>query len=173
MRWHPPVKRVNPRPADAAPKKSEAGALITQLSQPTLPKALKLLEFWQDHQPGGVVVGRHVPSREIAPLLSSLVLYEPMESGEDWRIRLAGAALLRRFGRDVSGHMISALYPRDHFVILRTRAMLVVTTGTPQIDEVVIRSSERTLQHFETVHLPVYAPDGKSVWDMAGYFYFP
>ena len=171
MRWHPPVKRAS-HERDAAPKK-EAGALITQITKPTLPKALRLLEFWQAHQPDGVVVGRHVPSREIAPLLSSLVLYEPVNGGEDWRIRLAGAALLRRFGRDVAGQTISALYPLDHFLILRTRAMMVVTTGAPQIDEVIIRSTERTLQHFETVHVPVRATDGTALWDMAGYFYFP
>ena len=151
----------------------EAGALIRQLDTPTLPKAKRLLEFWLAHQPDGVVIGRHVPSREVAPLLSSLVIYEPVEDGDDWRIRLAGAALLRRFGRDVAGQTISTLYPRDHFSILRSRAQAVVRLNAPHIDEVTIRNSERTLQHFETVHLPVYAPDRLSKWDMAGYFYFP
>jgi hypothetical protein len=161
--------------ANAAEARSDAqaGALIKQLSEPTLPKAKKLLEFWQERQPEGVVVGRHVPSREIAPLLSSLVLYEPVDDGNDWRVRLAGAALLRRFGRDVSGQMISDLYPHDHFLILRSRAIGVLRSRAPHTDEVEIRSTERTLQHFETVHLPVFAPDGVVLWDMAGYFYFP
>ncbi len=171
MAWHPPVRRIQP---DAGkPGNTQAGALITQLAEPTLAKAKKLLDFWREHQPEGIVVGKHVPSREIGPLLSSLVLYEPIDDGQDWRVRLAGAGLLRRFGRDVSGQVISELYPRDHFLILRTRAITVVQSGKPQIDEVVIRSTERTLQHFETVHLPVRAADGVTVWDMAGYFYFP
>ena len=171
MAWHPPVKRVHPIASDRSPA-SEAGALITQLSEPTLPKAIRFLEFWRAHQPQGVVVGRHVPSREIATLLSSLVLFEPVNDGEDWRVRLAGAALLRRFDRDVSGELISALYPRDHFLILRGRALAVLQTNMPQVDEVEIRNSERRLQHFETVHVPVYAPDRSARWDMAGYFYF-
>ena len=172
MAWHPPVKRVAREDGRRRGPNPKRGARIIQLAEPTLPKAIKLIEFWRAHQPQGVVVGHHVPSREIAPLLSSLVLYEPVNDGEDWRIRLAGAALLRRFGRDVAGHLISALYPRDHFLILRSRAINVLKSNAPHTDDVVIRSSERTLQHFETVHLPVYAPDRSAQWDMAGYFYF-
>lgn len=173
MAWHPPVRRVHANAGDEARSDTQAGAMIRQLAEPTLPKAKKLIEFWRSRQPEGVVVGTHVPSRDIAPLLSSLVLYEPVDEGEDLRIRLAGAALLRRFGKDVSGQLISALYPPDHFLILRARAASVLKSGMPHTDEVLIRSTERTLQHFETVHLPVYAPDRVSLWDMAGYFYFP
>lgn len=172
MAWHPPVRRVHAT-ADEMRANTQAGALITQRDAPTLPKAIKLVEFWRSRQPAGVFVGKDVPSRDIAPLLSSLVLFEPVDGGEDWRVRLAGAALLRRFGRDVSGKCISVLYPADHFLILRSRAIGVLKSNAPHVDDVVIRSSERTLQHFETVHLPVYAPDGVSLWDMAGYFYFP
>ena len=172
MGWHPPVKRMSPHRADAPPK-NQAGALITQIEIPTLAKARMLLDFWNDRRATGVMVGRDVPSRAVAPILHSLVIFEPVEDRADLRIRLAGTALLRRFGREVSGSLISHLYPRDHFEIVLSRALSVIATGKPQIDDVVIRNSERTLQHFETVHLPVFAPGGEAVWDMAGYFYFP
>jgi hypothetical protein len=166
--WTLPVKRVHANSGASG----EAAALITELSEPTLPGAVKLIEFWRACQPDGVVVGRDVPSREIAPLLSSLVLFEPIDDGGDWRIRLAGAALLRRFGHDVTGSLISKLYPHDHFEIIRSRAAGVLEMNKPHTDDVVIKNSERTLQHFETVHLPVYAPGRAARWDMAGYFYF-
>jgi hypothetical protein len=169
MAWTPPARRVS---QESPGTRGEAAALISQLHHATLPKARKLIDIWTNHQPEGMVVGRDVPSREIAPLLSSLVLYEPVNGGEDWRIRLAGAALLRRFGRDVAGCLISALYPRDHFHILCRRAQTVLETNRPQIDDVLVRSSDAPLLHFETVHVPVFAPGGEARWDMAGYFYF-
>jgi hypothetical protein len=170
MAWFPPARRV--QADDASKPPADPSALITQITEPTLPGAKRFVEFWHLRQPAGVMVGRDVPSRAIAPLLSSLIVYEPVDDGRDWRIRLAGAALLRRFGRDVTGSLISELYPQDHFLILRRRALLVMHLNLPQLDDVVIRSGERTLLHFETVHVPVYAPDGITRWDMAGYFYF-
>jgi hypothetical protein len=171
MPWSLPVKRVHAHSPNAR-LEGEAAALITQIPEPTLARACKLLDVWYTHQPEGLIVGKHVPSRDLAPLLSSLVLYEPVNDGDDWRIRLAGAALLRRFGRDVAGSLVSDLYPHDHFQIIRTRALAVIDMNKPQIDDVLIKNSARTLQHFETVHVPVYAPDGITRWDMAGYFYF-
>jgi hypothetical protein len=47
----------------------------------------------------------------------------------------------------------------------------VIETNRPQMD-VVVRTSDAPLMHFETVHMPVHAPDGVTRWDMAGYFYF-
>jgi hypothetical protein len=171
MAWSLPVKRVHARWPHGG-REGEAAALITQIPEPTIPRACRLLDVWYTHQPEGMIVGRHVPSRDLAPLLSSLVLYEPVNEGDDWRIRLAGAAMLRRFGRDVAGSLISNLYAHDHFNIIRARALAVVEMNRPQIDDVCIRNSARTLQHFETVHVPVYASDGITRWDMAGYFYF-
>ena len=66
---------------------------IQVLEVPTHPKAIRLLEFWNERAVDGIVIGRDVPSRKIADLLSHISIGEPIEGGTDFRIRLAGSSL--------------------------------------------------------------------------------
>src|SRR4029077_18422682 len=55
-----------------------------------------LFEYWEERAAhGGIAIGRDVPPRKLSPILLNPAVYEPLEG--DFRIRLAGAAFLRRF----------------------------------------------------------------------------
>src|SRR6202012_1954162 len=83
----------------------------TPLRAPVHFGARLLFSHWQEKQAaGGMIVGRDIPSRAITSALRHLILYEPLEGGHDFRIRLAGSANLRRFSRDVTGMRLSELF---------------------------------------------------------------
>lgn len=139
---------------------------------PRHPESCRLYEFWQARGPEGIVVGRDVPSREIASLLSHIVIWEPVDQGRDLKVRLAGASLQRRFPFDIKGRLMSELFAPDDFQHHLTTTVEVLESGKPLVtDSRLIRGTVEEL-HLEVVVLPVVAPDRISKWVMTGLFYF-
>src|ERR1700712_1302149 len=90
--------------------------VCTILPEPTLPESRVLFNQWRKHNAdGGFIVGRHVPSRDLAAVMSGLCIYEPLNGGMDYRLRLAGTALRRRFGIDPTGKRLSELFEDVQF----------------------------------------------------------
>jgi hypothetical protein len=130
-----------------------------------------LLETWHAREAQGrFVVGRDVPSRALAKILSSLVLYEPLYTG-DFRVRLAGHALRRRFGRDVAGETLSRLMDQTQFARHAGRMRGLLETGRPLVAEVRIEEEGRLRLCYELVVLRVLAPDGRTPWVLSGMFF--
>jgi len=127
-----------------------------------------LLAHWREAQ-GPFVVGRDVPSRPLAKILSGLMLYEPI--GDDFRIRLAGLALLRRFGRDVRGERLSALVGASQFRAHAAQMRELLRTGKPLVVEVRLMQQGRIQLCYEMVALRVFAPDEQTPWVLAGLFF--
>ena len=70
----------------------------TEIPTPTQYGACLLLDQWKTReQRGGFVVGRDVPSRDLASILRNIGLFEPIDGAADFRVRLAGTAFMRRF----------------------------------------------------------------------------
>ena len=139
---------------------------------PTHPKAKKLLAFWNEHAADGIVVGRDVPSRAIADILSNISIDEPIDGGSDYRVRLAGSSMSARFGRDITGMRMSEMFPPDEFQRHLATRRATIETGKPIIFSA--RLSEGVVErlHLEAVHLPVLAPDRVTKWVLVGVFYF-
>ena len=136
------------------------------------PQTRKLIEFWNARGPDGIVVGRDVPSRAIAPLLSHIAIWEPADGGRDLRIRLAGASLRRRFGIEIKGRLMSELFPPGDFRNHLAGTLQVLETGTPMIvDSRLIRRTVEEL-HLEIAVLPVRSPDRKTGWVLSSVFFF-
>jgi hypothetical protein len=130
-----------------------------------------LLEAWRVREAQGrFTVGRDVPSRELAKVLSGLALYEPLYTG-DFRVRLAGHALRRRFGRDVTGETLSRLMDQAQFARHAARMRELLETGRPLIAEVRIEEEGRLCLCYELVALRVFAPDGRTPWVLSGIFF--
>jgi hypothetical protein len=143
-----------------------------EVSRPTQYGALLLLDHWRSRDTrGGFVVGRDVPSRELAPVLRNLALYEPIEDGADFRIRLAGTAFLRRFGRDITGLKLSDVYETKHLDAERENLAEVIRSRKPYIVDAKIKREERIYMRFEILRLRVLSPDRKDAWVMGGLFY--
>ncbi len=147
--------------------------VFTVMREPSHYDARHLFEFWRErNSEGGFIVGRHVPSRPLARLLSHLVVYEPLNGGEDFRARIAGTSLLRRFGRDISGCKLSELFEPDAFEAQRDDMQSLLRTGKPCVLEVKASLDGYPALHFEIVALPVLAPDGQTPWILSGLFYY-
>ena len=142
------------------------------MAAPIHPKAQKLYAFWQERAERGIVIGRDVPSRPIADLLSSISIYEPANDGTDLRVRLAGSSMRRRFGDDITGKLMSELFAPDDFRAHFEDARASLDTGRPTFVDSRLSIGAVEQMHLEVVTLPVLAPDAIGRWLLAGIFYF-
>jgi hypothetical protein len=144
----------------------------TEIKEPTHYGACLLLEAWRTKERrGGFVVGRDVPSRELACVLRNLALYEPVEHDNDFRVRLAGTAFMRRFGRDITGLNLSRVYDPAKFDSQRRILDSVIATRTPHTTDVKVTRDGRAVLRFEVLRLCVLSPDRTKSWVMSGLFY--
>lgn len=142
-----------------------------EIPRPTQYGACLLLDHWHTREArGGFVVGRDVPARDIASILRNLALYEPIEGARDFRVRLAGAAFMRRFGRDITGLKLSQIYDAANFEGQRENLEGVIRTRAPYIVDVKVMRGKRLFLRFEGIRLSVLAPDRRETWVMGGLF---
>lgn len=134
--------------------------------------ALALLAYWRDcRQAHGFVMGRDVPSRAIARLTKHLVVLEPTGGATDFRYRLAGAVLLQRLGRDVTGMKISEVFESVPAQSLIAAAKRVLDTDAPVFQRLHVRGVLAEVRKPELVLLPMSSPDSKTMWVLVGVFY--
>ncbi|HUJ01995.1 MAG TPA: PAS domain-containing protein [Rhizomicrobium sp.] len=141
------------------------------LSAPTLHGAQTILKAWREAK-DGFVVGRDIPSRPLSSVLRNLGLLEPLDRARDFRVRLAGTALLRRFGRDIKGATLSELYTQGAFERRRKWLTEAIDGERPVIHALTMQQGDGRPLSFERVYLPVLAPDRAAHWVLAGYFYY-
>lgn len=150
-----------------------ASTSVTIIAGPKHADSQKLYAYWVECAGrGGLKLGRDLPAAAVARLMSRLIVFEPVENTDDFRIRLAGTGLLRRFGMDVSGRVLSEVYQGGAFKSYSTNLRTALTTNTPLIVDVKITQGPNQLFHLEYVFLPVLSHDGSQPWIVAGVFYF-
>lgn len=144
----------------------------TPIAEPDHSGARLLLEHWWDRQSrGGIVMGRDLPSRSLASVLRNLAVFEPLQHGHDYRTRLAGAAFLRRFAREVRGLRLSEFVPQPLLDSHRNDIFTAMSLPEPVIQKVRVTSGQKDYLELETVHLRILAPKGVAPWALAGFFY--
>ena len=136
---------------------------IAELTHPTAEKAMA---FWNRRPADGLVIGRDIPSRAIADLLKRIIVHEPIDSGRDLKVRLAGGAIRQRFGREITGAMLSQLFPTPELPIRLQSVMTAINEGVPQFADCVLSGGSTEMIHTELVILPVFAPNQTSKWAM-------
>jgi len=144
---------------------------FAQVVKLTHPLAATALAFWDSRPADGLVIGRDVPSRAIASLLSRIIVYEPVEGGRDLKVHLVGTVLRRRFGNDITGKRMSELFSASNFPVRLRVAMAAIEEGKPQF--AVITHTHRAIGTFriEVMQMPVLAPDGVTPWVVTFIFY--
>jgi hypothetical protein len=130
----------------------------------------RLLELWRER--GVLVVGHDIPSRRMTRLLPNLALCDYRAARSDFRIRLAGFGLIRRFGKDISHHYLSEVLSEDEHECLRSAMMRVRDIGAPVFIDAKIHTQDRQMLHFETTLLRVFAADRSTPLVLAGMFFF-
>ena len=154
---------------------NERGGICTEyevLAAPTHPDAAKALAFWQARPADGILIGRDLPSRAIASLLSHVIVHEPINGGNDLKVRLAGTAVRRRFGRDITGSTLSELFPATSFPYRLRSVMSAIETGEPQFADCQLSNGNLDLLHSQLLIMPVLAADRVTKWAMTVVFFF-
>ena len=143
----------------------------TVLSAPAHRDARYLHAEWHKHaSAGGFMVGIHIPSRKLGRVLPALSLYDPIGGGRDFRVRLAGTALRRRFGRDITGAKLSEVFSGKRFDYYAGRMRRVLTDGEPFSLDLRMVGEGITQLRFEWLGLQVFSPDCRHPWIMTGHF---
>jgi hypothetical protein len=135
------------------------------------PDATTVLRFWARRPPDGLMIGRDIPSRSIAKLLSHVAIYAPFSNGNDAKVHLAGSALRRRFGRDITGLLMSDIFVPDDFRVRFAALKDVIRTGEPRLAEIVHRVGDIEILRLELLAIPVTAPNGVDRWAATFAFY--
>jgi hypothetical protein len=130
----------------------------TALTAPVHPHAKLLLSHWRE-KGCGLIVGRDLPSRPLARVLPNLSLWDYCGERKEFRARLAGFALTRRFGRDISTCRLSDIMAPDEYARHHAWMMRVLDTGEPCSLEIRIKSRRRSAFHLEALFLKVLAAD--------------
>jgi hypothetical protein len=144
------------------------------VEQPRHAGAKKLLAYWQDcmAKGDGFVVGRDIPARPIAEVLSNIVLYEPLPDGSDLKVRLAGASVRHRVVPDLKGSLLSQQFFGEDFKHHLASSFETIRSGVPTVLDSSLRRGSFEEMHSEVLLLPVTAPDLVSKWLLVGMFYF-
>jgi hypothetical protein len=145
--------------------------VFRQIDAPTHTQAKKFMEFWNSRSPDGIRLGRDVPSRRIACLLSSILIWEPVDDWSDLVVRHAGEAIEHRFGVGSKGKRMSGFFSPEEFPGHLQVCRGVADTGAPVVLDSILRSDAVELMHFEVVILPIIA-ENDARWGMACLSYF-
>lgn len=147
----------------------------TVIEAPEHLSSMALIECWRAHEAtGGMRMHRDIPSRAIAQFLSNIVVCEPVGDWADGHIRLAGSVLTQRFGREIQGASISELYANDPegARMLLANARRAQKARKPGLLSTRVCTGQVEVMRFEVVALPIWAPDGATLWSLVGVFRF-
>jgi hypothetical protein len=129
------------------------------LHRPSNAQAISLVETWENLKSrGGMIVGRHFPSRKFAGLLPNILLLEKLERVRDFRIRLAGFGMFCFYGFDPSGRRLGEFYQGEKHEA-RWSSLNAVLRGGPRVTLSRLSQSGETVLQREIVALPVLASD--------------
>jgi hypothetical protein len=142
--------------------------------QPRHRDAKTLLAYWRAciAKGSGFVVGRDIPARPIANILSNIVLCEPLSNGMDMRVRLAGSMVRHRVLPVSKGSLLSEDFSGEDFKHHLALCFEAMRSGVPVILDSSLKRGVIEEIHSEVLLLPVTAADLTSTWLLAGMFYF-
>jgi len=138
----------------------------------THPNAKAALQFWAERPSDGIHIGRDVPSRLIARLLSHVTIYEPLPDGSDFKVHLAGSGIRHRFGRDITGETMAEIYSPEDMPVRFKTLQEVIATGEPRMTRITHRAGKVDVLKIELLQIPVVAPNGHDRWVLTFVFYF-
>ena len=146
------------------------------IEQPQNERLRQLLDLWHARPEDGLEIGRDIPSRRFAPLLSHILLWEPIDGGANYRLKLCGDALRLRFGNHAVGMLFTDLIaPEIVPAFLAGARTMLAKDSHICFDMQLVRNEPvegRSELHFELVIFPVWAQHRTSRWLLNGIYYF-
>jgi hypothetical protein len=148
----------------------------TAVDEPSHPSSRQLIAYWRKCEAkGGMRMGRDIPGRAIAPLLTYLLIFEPFPNWEDAYVRYAGFGTAKFFGRDATGLLFSDVRADDRGGTLKrlfVEARAIVAENRCLTRDHRALSGGVEIAHQEIVTFPIFGPDGKSRWILSAAFEF-
>lgn len=144
---------------------------IEFIAAPANSSAKKLVEIWNARAADGLVMGRDVPARALAPLLSRMMVWEPIDHFADFRVRLAGDEMHRRFDGEIKGRLMSELFPPQNLPQHIGASKRAIVTDSPVILYIRLSCATAEALNAEVVILPVVSPDRSSTWALSVAFF--
>jgi len=144
---------------------------VAEMEAPTHEGAKELFAYWNDCiRTGDFVMGQHVPARAITRLMKNLNVMEPV--GKNFRFRLVGSELNHRIGRDITGLLVSEVYPEAVVKSFLASLNKVVETGVPVFQAVRVMGPVGEVRRPEVVMVPMKSPDRTQTWILHCVFYW-
>ena len=100
------------------------------------------------------------------------LLHEPIDDAKDLKVRLAGTAVRRSFGRDITGCKMSELFPTTSFPHRLKSVLNAIEIGEPQFANCLISNGGVDMLHSELAIFPVLSADRAGKWAMTVVFFF-
>lgn len=142
------------------------------VSQLTHSAGAAALRFWNSRPQDGIVVGRDIPSRAVAKLLSRLIVYQPIVGEADFKVHLAGTSIRRRFGRDITGERMSEVFVPEEFPVRYETLVDGLKNDEPRMASIVHRAGSVDILRLELLMLPAWSSDHSERWPLVICFYF-
>lgn len=146
------------------------------IERPQNAKLRALLALWHDRPSDGFESGRDVPSRRFAPLLSHILLWEPIDGGADYVLRLCGEGLRLRFGDGAVGKRFQdVIGPEVVPAFLDIGRKMLAKDSVACFDMNLMRKEPvdgRSELHFELVIFPIWSHNRTDRWILNGAYYF-
>jgi hypothetical protein len=147
---------------------------FAEVAEPAHKSSRHLIAYWRECEAkGGMRMGRDIPARAIATLLSQIIIYEPVANWEDAYVRYAGFGMAKFFGRDVTGLLFSEVEVGDRSGTLKqlfSDATSIVAESRCSVLDHRVSGEGVEIAHQELVRFPIFAPDGESRWILTAAF---
>lgn len=150
------------------PEAKSSYRVVRSLTHPMSAAALRL---WQQRPADGIVIGRDVPSRAVARLLSGIVVYRPVNGGRDLLVHLAGDSIRLRFNADITGRLYSQMFTPAEFPIRFHTIMEALEYDEPRMASVSHSNGTLEILRLELLILPAWSPDRSERWPLVFCFY--
>ncbi|MBV9990512.1 MAG: hypothetical protein JOZ72_04390 [Alphaproteobacteria bacterium] len=137
----------------------------TRLATATHPDASALVAAWRSATRdgdglGGMVLGRHFPTRRWAKWLKHTVLLQRVKG--DFRVRLAGFGVFCFHGFDPTGMLLSEVLRAGEYLTRAAELDEVLSRNRPHVAQHSLHWGGDTVMSREVVSLPVLAADTRT-----------
>lgn len=142
--------------------------LIEEFQEIDSPQTLQgrlFAELWSNRPADGLQLGRDIPSRSTAHLLSHLMVAELVEDGTDLEFVLVGESVRARFGLYAVGKRLSALVHPEVFAFhLENDKKLVASDTMTTLDVRLVQrhtgtTFESVVMQYDLILMPVWNKD--------------
>ncbi|WP_439814193.1 hypothetical protein [Zavarzinia sp. CC-PAN008] len=157
--------------AQVVPPLLQIGINVRAVPEPRFPLARDLMALWRQRDAEGARITRaDVPSRPLLRFMPFIILFEPINDGDDWLFRLVGSEIRQRFGVELTGMTIRGLYEAEEAAGRAAHYRRLTLGGVPMVTRGRVLGVDRDFMDVEFCDIPLPGRDPLQPWLMTGVF---